>query len=81
LLRLVLVVLLFLETEWVVWRVVTLVTVKKQNSCYVCARERENLDKTSSYFQLLMMDVVVTVVDGFYQNDGSFCSKQRLVLL
>ncbi len=47
----------------------------------MCARERENLDKTSSYFQLLMMDVVVTVVDGFYQNDGSFCSKQRLVLL
>ena len=73
--------LLFLETEWVVCRVVTLVTVKKQNSCYVCARERENLDKTSSYFQLLMMDVVVTVVDGFYQNDGSCCSKQRLVLL
>ena len=46
----------------------------------MCVRERENLDKNSSCFQLLMMDVVVTVVDGFYQNDGSFCSKRRVVL-
>ena len=46
----------------------------------MCVRERENLDKTSSCFQLLMMDVVVTVVDGFYQNDVSFCGKQRVVL-
>jgi len=27
-----------------------------------------------------MMDVLVTVVDGFYQNDGSFHDKQRVVL-
>ena len=68
------------EKERVVWCVVTLVTVKKQNSCYVCVRARENLDKTSSCFQLLRIDVAVIVVDGFYQNDGSFCSKRRVVL-
>ena len=72
---------LFLETEWVMWRVVTLVTEKKQKLLfYVCVRARENLDKTSSCFQLLIAGVVMTVVDRFYQNDGSFCSKQRLVL-
>lgn len=72
--------LLFLETEWVVWCVVTLVTEKKQK-LLLCLRARDRkLDKTSSCFQLLMISVLVTVVDGFYQNDGSFCSKRRVVL-
>ena len=43
------------------------------------ARARENLDKTSSCFQLLMISVLVTVVDGFYQNDVLFYDKQRVV--
>ncbi len=72
--------LLLPETEWVMGCVVTLVTEKKQKLFFVCVRARENLDKTSSCFQLLIVGVVVTVVDRFYQNDGSFCSKQRLVL-
>lgn len=31
---------LFLETEWVMWRVVTLVTEKKQK-LFLCVRARE----------------------------------------
>ena len=53
---------------------------EKVKTLVMCACARENLDKTSSCFQLLMMDVLVTVVDGFYQNDGAFHDKQRVVL-
>ena len=78
LLKLVLVVLLFLETERVVW--CDTCDSEKAKTLVMCACARENLDKTSSCFQLLMIGVVVAVVDGCYQNDGSFCSKRRVVL-